>query len=315
MGSCGAAASVCQRRSFCSVLPPGCKPVTLDGLTLTLPLTLTLTRLQAGDTRRPQRSQDLTLRPTLHDRADAQHDQHYGDRGRCTRGDRGRGGRCGRRGGGGRGRGRGGRTRVALALRAALNEAVTLCTRDGGCMRAVLNETSSEAHPTPTPTPTPTPNQVLNQTSSEAHKFKLTALFLNRESDKAFFGGCDRDTSPISHKAVTVRARRGNTQGRRLGCELPKGGGRAREERSVAKGLCQGGWPIAKGGESERGTGRGGEEGRLRRAASTGLHTSPYCRSGGCAVSVAEAVWPAARQRCEAAWWLVAATRVSGRKA
>jgi hypothetical protein len=31
--------------------------------------------------------------------------------------------------------------------------------------------------------------QVLNQTSSEAHKFKLTALFLNRESDKAFFGG------------------------------------------------------------------------------------------------------------------------------
>ena len=30
---------------------------------------------------------------------------------------------------------------------------------------------------------------VLNQTSSEAHKFKLTALFLNRESDKAFFGG------------------------------------------------------------------------------------------------------------------------------
>ena len=30
---------------------------------------------------------------------------------------------------------------------------------------------------------------MLNQTSSEAHKFKLTALFLNRESDKAFFGG------------------------------------------------------------------------------------------------------------------------------
>ena len=80
-------------------------------------------RLQAGDTRRPQRSQDLTLRPTLHDRADAQHDQHYGHRGRRTRGDRGRGGRCGRRGGGGRGRGRGGRTRVALALRAALNGA------------------------------------------------------------------------------------------------------------------------------------------------------------------------------------------------
>ena len=80
-------------------------------------------RLQAGDTRRPQRSQDLTLRPTLHDRADAQHDQHYGHRGRRTRSDRGRGGRCGRRGGGGRGRGRGGRTRVALALRAALNGA------------------------------------------------------------------------------------------------------------------------------------------------------------------------------------------------
>ena len=31
---------------------------------------------------------------------------------------------------------------------------------------------------------------MLNQTSSEAHKFKLTALFLNRESDKVFFGRC-----------------------------------------------------------------------------------------------------------------------------
>ena len=30
---------------------------------------------------------------------------------------------------------------------------------------------------------------VLNQTSSEAYKFKLTALFLNRQSGKAFFGG------------------------------------------------------------------------------------------------------------------------------
>tara|TARA_B100000795_G_scaffold185661_1_gene141049 strand:- start:298 stop:444 length:147 start_codon:yes stop_codon:yes gene_type:complete len=29
---------------------------------------------------------------------------------------------------------------------------------------------------------------VLNQTSSEGHKFKLTALFLNRASDKVFFG-------------------------------------------------------------------------------------------------------------------------------
>ena len=30
---------------------------------------------------------------------------------------------------------------------------------------------------------------VLNTTSSEGHKFKLTALFLNRQSGKAFFGG------------------------------------------------------------------------------------------------------------------------------
>ena len=30
---------------------------------------------------------------------------------------------------------------------------------------------------------------VLNETSSGSHKFKLTALFLNRESDQAFFGG------------------------------------------------------------------------------------------------------------------------------
>ena len=41
---------------------------------------------------------------------------------------------------------------------------------------------------------------VLNQTSSEAHKFKLTALFLNRESDKAFFGGW------ASRKAVAACA-------------------------------------------------------------------------------------------------------------
>ena len=60
----------------------------------------------------------------------------------------------------------------------------------------VLNQTSLEAHPNPNPTPTPNPNQVLNQTSSEGHKFKLTALFLNRESDKAFFGGCDEIDLP-----------------------------------------------------------------------------------------------------------------------
>lgn len=36
---------------------------------------------------------------------------------------------------------------------------------------------------------------MLNQTSSEAHKFKLTALFLNRESDKVFFGRCARRCS------------------------------------------------------------------------------------------------------------------------
>ena len=60
----------------------------------------------------------------------------------------------------------------------------------------VLNQTSLEAHPNPNPNPTPNPNQVLNQTSSEAHKFKLTALFLNRESDKAFFGGCDEIDLP-----------------------------------------------------------------------------------------------------------------------
>ena len=52
----------------------------------------------------------------------------------------------------------------------------------------VLNQTSLEAHPNPNPNPTPNPNQVLNQTSSEGHKFKLTALFLNRASDKVFFG-------------------------------------------------------------------------------------------------------------------------------
>ena len=60
----------------------------------------------------------------------------------------------------------------------------------------VLNQTSLEAHPNPNPNPTPNPNQVLNQTSSEGHKFKLTALFLNRESDKAFFGGCDEIDLP-----------------------------------------------------------------------------------------------------------------------
>ena len=64
----------------------------------------------------------------------------------------------------------------------------------------VLNQTSLETHPNPNPNPnpnpTPNPNQVLNQTSSEGHKFKLTALFLNRESDKAFFGGCDEIDLP-----------------------------------------------------------------------------------------------------------------------
>ena len=77
-----------------------------------------------------------------------------------------------------------------------------------------------------------------------------------------------------------------------MGCQLPKGGGRPRKERKVAKGLCEGGRPIAKGGESERGTGRGGEEGRLEcleRAAST----LPLTAEAAGAVSVAvEAVWP-----------------------
>ena len=62
---------------------------------------------------------------------------------------------------------------------------------------------------------------MLNQTSSEAHKFKLTALFLNRESDKVFFGRrarrcnytcASRGSAPqlllYIHTSTCMRARR-----------------------------------------------------------------------------------------------------------
>ena len=74
----------------------------------------------------------------------------------------------------------------------------------------------------------------------------------------------------------------GHEQRRRVGRELPQGGGRSREERAVAKGGCKERKAIPKGGQGRKG--RGGKEGRLRGAAST----TPYCRIGGRAMGVAE---------------------------
>ena len=110
----------------------------------------------------------------------------------------------------------------------------------------VLNQTSLEAHPNPNPNPTPNPNQVLNQTSSEAHKFKLTALFLNRESDKAFFGGWifrkamdskEKDMGKGDGWGASFRKVAGDRERRgRSRKASAKGGGRLRKVAKANKG-------------------------------------------------------------------------------
>jgi len=92
---------------------------------------------------------------------------------------------------------------------------------------------------------------VLNQTSSEAHKFKLTALFLNRESDKAFFGGW------IFRKAMDSKEK-----------DMSKGDGWGASFRKVERERERRGWSrkaAAKGGGRLRKVAKGERAGAVRR--------------------------------------------------
>ena len=95
---------------------------------------------------------------------------------------------------------------------------------------------------------------VLNQTSSEAHKFKLTALFLNRESDKAFFGGW------IFRKAMDSKEK-----------DMSKGDGWGASFRKVERERERRGWSrkaAAKGGGRLRKVAKAKGERAVRRAKS-----------------------------------------------
>ena len=133
------------------------------------------------------------------------------------------------------------------AFRARRSPRLLRATREAAMGGSAAMAGSTVAAPTPAP-----PSHcalrltVLNQTSSEAHKFKLTALFLNRESDKAFFGGWifrkamdskEKDMGKGDGWGASFRKVAGDRERRgRSRKASAKGGGRLRKVAKANKG-------------------------------------------------------------------------------